>query len=86
MKFRFLTNVKYQDKYWEAGEEIELTDGGDLLEEGMIEGVEKEEKAEEAEKVDLSKKKATELRAMAKGNGIDTEGMKKLDLIEALEK
>jgi len=97
MKYKVLVSLKYNSTRFVQGDEIEMDEekAESLVEKGLLgvipEVSPKEEPKEEPqpeetpEVPDYSKRKGSDLRKIAEGRDIDTKGMKKNDLIEALE-
>lgn len=90
MKYKFTQNVKYEGVRYKTGNEIELNE--EIAERDLKDLVEKVEPVvpeslpeEQKEEADYSDKTVLELRVIAKEKGIDIKGLKKDEVIEALE-
>jgi len=67
MKYKFLLNAKYGEIYYEAGDEIELSDPNHfLIGDGLVEAIEPVEKPIEKSKKQVAKPKKRIIRKRKK--------------------
>ena len=95
MKYKVLSRLKRDGVVYNPCEEVEFeeTEVKDLAENGVLEPVveetpeeEETEETEETKEVNYNRYSKTELEELAEEKGIDTTGMRKTDIVEALEK